>query len=47
MKKVVIKTNETGRPSGDAVVYLDSKDDVEKAKAHDREYIRERYVKIE
>ena len=27
-----MKTNETGRPSGDAVVYLDSEADVEKAK---------------
>ena len=47
VKKVVITTNERGKPSGDAFVQLESKVDVEKAKAHNREYLRERFVIVE
>jgi heterogeneous nuclear ribonucleoprotein F/H len=47
VKKVVITTNEGGKPTGEAVVHLDTKADVEKAKAHNREYIGARFVIVE
>jgi len=47
VKKVVIKKNEQGRPTGDAFVQLDSEGDVDKAKSHNREYLGKRFVIIE
>jgi len=47
VKKVVIKKNEHGRPTGDAFVQLDSEGDVDKAKSHNREYLGKRFVIIE
>jgi len=47
VKKVVIKKNEQGRPTGDAFVQLDSETDVEKAKSHNRKYLGSRFVIIE
>ena len=41
VKKVVIKINETGRPSGDDAVYLDSLADI------DRQYLGKIFVIIE
>eukprot|EP00092_Neocalanus_flemingeri_P014181 GFUD01015300.1.p1 GENE.GFUD01015300.1~~GFUD01015300.1.p1 ORF type:complete len:560 (+),score=174.35 GFUD01015300.1:105-1784(+) len=45
--EVVITTNEGGKPSGNAFVRLEDKLDTEKAKGHDKEYLGERYVKVE
>jgi len=47
IKKVVIKKNSSGRPTGDAFVELESEVDVEKAKSHNREYLGERFVIVE
>jgi len=47
VKEVVIKTNERGKPSGEAIVHLDNISDVEKAIAHNREYLGERFVFVD
>jgi len=47
VKEVVIKTNERGKPSGEAVVHLNALSDVEKAVAHNREYLGERFVIVD
>eukprot|EP00092_Neocalanus_flemingeri_P014180 GFUD01015299.1.p1 GENE.GFUD01015299.1~~GFUD01015299.1.p1 ORF type:complete len:615 (+),score=191.67 GFUD01015299.1:130-1974(+) len=47
IREVVITTNERGKPSGNAFVHFASKDDTEKAKAHNRENLRERFVIVE
>eukprot|EP00092_Neocalanus_flemingeri_P027110 GFUD01029397.1.p1 GENE.GFUD01029397.1~~GFUD01029397.1.p1 ORF type:complete len:624 (+),score=190.11 GFUD01029397.1:161-2032(+) len=47
VREAVITTNESGKPSGEAFVHLETKADAKKAMAHNREYIRERYVIIE
>jgi len=47
VKKVVIKKNEHGRPTGDAFLQLDSEVDVDKAKSHNREYLGKRFVIVE
>ena len=47
VKEVVISTNDRGKPSGEAVVHLVSKADLTKALAHNREYLRERFVIVE
>merc|ERR1711892_379803 len=44
---VVIIKNEAGRPSGDAVVKLVSKADVDKAKKRNRAYLHNRFVIVE
>ena len=47
VKEVVIKTNERGKPSGEAIVHLNTLSDVEKAIAHNREYLGERFVIVD
>eukprot|EP00092_Neocalanus_flemingeri_P057766 GFUD01068730.1.p1 GENE.GFUD01068730.1~~GFUD01068730.1.p1 ORF type:complete len:386 (+),score=116.20 GFUD01068730.1:59-1159(+) len=47
VKEVVLTTNDRGRPTGNAFVHLDTEADVEKAMAHNREYLRERFVLVE
>eukprot|EP00092_Neocalanus_flemingeri_P079351 GFUD01098856.1.p2 GENE.GFUD01098856.1~~GFUD01098856.1.p2 ORF type:complete len:130 (-),score=41.29 GFUD01098856.1:318-707(-) len=47
ISEVVITTIESGKPSGNALVHLENKADVQKARAHNREYLRERFVIIE
>jgi len=47
IKKVVIKKNSSGRPTGDAFVELESEVDVQKAKSHNKEYLGERFVIVE
>merc|ERR1712106_1257095 len=47
IKKVVIKRNNSGKPTGDAFVELESEVDVEKAKSHNKEYLGERFVILE
>eukprot|EP00092_Neocalanus_flemingeri_P009845 GFUD01010609.1.p1 GENE.GFUD01010609.1~~GFUD01010609.1.p1 ORF type:complete len:665 (+),score=138.94 GFUD01010609.1:239-2233(+) len=47
VKEVVLTTNDRGKPSGDAFVHLDNEGDVQKAMAHNREYLRERFVIVE
>jgi len=47
IKKILLLKTETGRPSGDAVVELATLADVERAKKHNRKYIRERFVAID
>ena len=47
IKEILLLKTETGRPAGDAVVELETLADVERAKKHNREYIRERFVAID
>ena len=47
VKEVILLKTETGRPAGDAVVELATLADVERAKKHNRKYIRERFVAID
>eukprot|EP00092_Neocalanus_flemingeri_P090016 GFUD01113990.1.p1 GENE.GFUD01113990.1~~GFUD01113990.1.p1 ORF type:complete len:271 (+),score=68.81 GFUD01113990.1:122-814(+) len=47
VKEVVLTTTSNGKPSGNAFVHLESEDDVQKALAHDRKYLRERFVLVE
>jgi len=47
VQKINIISTEEGKPSGSAVVKLGSKDDVAKAFRHDKQFIRERWVKVD
>ena len=47
IQKINFVSTDEGKPSGNAVVKLSSKDDVAKAVRHDRHFIRERWVKVE
>ena len=46
VKKVEILMTEEGRPTGDAVVDVETQDDVTKALRHDRQSLRERFVVV-
>eukprot|EP00092_Neocalanus_flemingeri_P066695 GFUD01081284.1.p1 GENE.GFUD01081284.1~~GFUD01081284.1.p1 ORF type:complete len:347 (+),score=84.45 GFUD01081284.1:63-1103(+) len=45
--EVVITNNDKGKPSGNAFVQLDSKGDVMKARAHNKEHLCKRFVNVE
>jgi len=47
VKEVVITTNRRGKPSGNAFVHLENEEDVDKAKAHNKEHLRERFVVVD
>ena len=46
VKKVEILMTEEGRPTGDAMVDVETQDDVTKALRHDRQSLRERFVVV-
>ena len=47
VKEVFLTTNDRGKPSGEAFVHLHDCGDASKAMAHNRQYIRERFVVVE
>jgi len=47
IKDVILTTNAKGKPSGEALVHLETEADTEKAMAHNKEFLQKRYVIIE
>merc|ERR1712106_394052 len=47
IKEVILTANAKGKPSGDALVHLETEVDVEKAMVHNKEFLQKRYVVIE
>merc|ERR1711892_1209952 len=45
--EVIITKNERGKPSGNAFVWFEGKEDVEKAKSYNKKYLRERWVTVD
>jgi len=47
IEDVILTTNAKGKPSGEALVHLETEADTEKAMAHNKEFLQKRYVIIE
>merc|ERR1711892_1382598 len=45
--EVIITKNERGKPSGNAFVWFEGKEDVEKSKSYNKKYLRERWVTVD